>query len=755
MIMNAFTSKSFTPWARSARAYRDVRGRSRANVPGHRRLALEPLEDRSLLTAFFVNTIADDPAATAADTDGYVSLREAVQAANTNAVYGDAVAGEGGGAVDSITFDPTLTGQTIVLGGLDLTVSDDLSLTGPGAADLAISGNHASGVFWIDAGVAVEISGIAITGGSADDGGAIYNQGTLTVAHCALMHNTALTDGGAIENLGTLSVSDSVFSNNSASYGGAITNWSLLVAAPSLTIINSMFDGNSAQSQGGALWNDGILHIEEGTFSGNSSEGTGGAIKNDGSGKLTIAASSFSGNISEGWGGAIDSFGGFGTTTGSLDIAGTSFTDNSGSSGGAIWNWLPANISDSTFVGNAVRNWGGAIAHGRETMVVRRCTFANNDGGSFSGAIDNTSWGFGATLKLYDSTLAANSARREGGAVENLFGTLEIVNSTISGNSTNGDGGGVWNLGTMTVTNSTITGNRADADGDGVGSGGGIFDDGSSSLPLFNNTLVAGNLLGPEGADRPDDTVGVLDPLSSHNLIGDAATSGGLVHGVNGNIVGNAGAGTIDITTVLDPNLADNGGPTLTHALVRGGPAVNAGDNSLAVDAEGYALAYDQRGEGFAHIVAGTVDMGAFEVQPQAVEIDIKPGDGLSSVHLASNGVIAVAILTTDDFDAAFVDASTVVFAEAFAVHSVMEDVDDDGDLDMVLHFQVQDTNLAEIYAQMLAEDPDSTRQQFAVSLIGETMDGESFEGTDALDVFFSGKALRDLLEELALVGIL
>ena len=83
---------------------------------------------------------------------------------------------------------------------------------------------------------------------------------------------------------------------------------------------------------------------------------------------------------------------------------------------------------------------------------------------------------------------------------------------------------------------------------------------------------------------------------------------------------------------MLDPNLADNGGPTLTHALVPGGLAVNAGDNSKAVDADGNPLDYDQRGEGFARIVDGTVDIGAFEIPPppQVVQIDIKPGSELT-----------------------------------------------------------------------------------------------------------------------------
>ncbi len=188
-----------------------------------------------------------------------------------------------------------------------------------------------------------------------------------------------------------------------------------------------------------------------------------------------------------------------------------------------------------------------------------------------------------------------------------------------------------------------------------------------------------------------------------------------------------------------------------------GGLAINAGDNSKAVDTEGNPLTFDQRGSGFARIVDGTVDIGAFELppQPQAVQIDIKPGSDPNSINLGGNGLIAVAIFTTDDFDASQVDAGTVVFAGASAVHSSLEDVDGDGDLDMVLHFQVHETNLADIYVQLLAEDADSKHHSLAVSLTGQTTDGAAFEGIDSVEMFFSGKALRDLLDELALAGVL
>jgi hypothetical protein len=155
--------------------------------------------------------------------------------------------------------------------------------------------------------------------------------------------------------------------------------------------------------------------------------------------------------------------------------------------------------------------------------------------------------------------------------------------------------------GAVTFTNCTLTANRTNTQDDGFGAlnaGGGIFLwDGTA---LLHNTLVAGNLRGG-AAPVADDVPGTaLDPASAGNLIGTGG-AGGLVTGVNGNRVGVADPG-------LAP-LADNGGPTLTCALLPGSPARDAGDNALVPA----GLATDQRGPGFARVLHGTVDVGAFE----------------------------------------------------------------------------------------------------------------------------------------------
>lgn len=140
--------------------------------------------------------------------------------------------------------------------------------------------------------------------------------------------------------------------------------------------------------------------------------------------------------------------------------------------------------------------------------------------------------------------------------------------------------------------------------------------------------------------------------------------------------------------------------------------------------------------------------------------IDVKPGSATNPVNLQENGVIPVAILTTPDFDASQLNASTVVFAGAFAVQSALEDVDHDGDLDMILHFRVQDTNLRGLYEQLLLDDLDeddvldNSHQELSITLTGQTVNDVFFTGMDDLDLFLAGKNLSELLDRLASVPL-
>lgn len=137
----------------------------------------------------------------------------------------------------------------------------------------------------------------------------------------------------------------------------------------------------------------------------------------------------------------------------------------------------------------------------------------------------------------------------------------------------------------------------------------------------------------------------------------------------------------------------------------------------------------------FTTVTADHTIEATFDVVTITVEIDIKPGSGQNSVNPSSNGVIPVAILTTDDFDAATVDPDTVLFgpSEAAPVHCTFLGEGDDGGRDMLLHFRTQETGIE-------AGDTEAT-------LTGKTIDGTNIIGTDSVRIVppeVKGKGKKD-----------
>ena len=115
---------------------------------------------------------------------------------------------------------------------------------------------------------------------------------------------------------------------------------------------------------------------------------------------------------------------------------------------------------------------------------------------------------------------------------------------------------------------------------------------------------------------------------------------------------------------------------------------------------------------------AGTV---TFYQVPIQASIDIKPGSDPNSINLKSKGVVPVAVLTTDDFDASTIDPVTVTFAGASPLRWALEDVDNDGDMDMLFHFKTQELNLGN----------NSTE----ATLDGNTSSGWPIIGTDTVNI--------------------
>jgi hypothetical protein len=211
----------------------------------------------------------------------------------------DAIAAAAPG--DTINFSLTLP-ATITLTSGELLISKNLTISGPGASSLTISGNNSSRVFEIGSGFTVAISGLTIQNGSADTGGGFVNSGTLMLSNSTLSGNRATIAGGGILNAGTLTLTNSTLSgNDSCCYfgGGGIFNQGMA------TVTNSTFSGNSTSNAnlgGGGILNEGTLRLSNSTFSGNSGHsyygyGGGAILFYSGSARLknTIVANSLSG----------------------------------------------------------------------------------------------------------------------------------------------------------------------------------------------------------------------------------------------------------------------------------------------------------------------------------------------------------------------------------------------------------------------------------------------------------------------------
>ena len=183
-----------------------------------------------------------------------------------------------------------------------------------------------------------------------------------------------------------------------------------------------------------------------------------------------------------------------------------------------------------------------------------------------------------------------------------------------------------------------------------------------------NNTIVAQNTAGTGATAGFSDVSGSLNTASGFDLIGTGG-AGGLTSGVNGNQVGvsNPGLATTSVTTTggtkqTIASLANNGGPTQTIALLAGSPALNAGSNALAVDANGNPLLYDQRGPGFPRIVDLTVDIGAYERAPETtinVQSSVNPAIAGETVTFTATVTATFANLNVPTGTVTFFDGAS------------------------------------------------------------------------------------------------
>ncbi|MEP7287335.1 MAG: choice-of-anchor Q domain-containing protein [Chloroflexota bacterium] len=256
---------------------------------------------------------------------------------------------------DIIQFAPAVTG-TITLNSA-ITLDHGLTISGPGAAILAIDGNNANQIFNITSG-AINLSGLTIKRGknAAAGGGAIVNSSALNITNSTLSNNTANGYGGAITNLGTLNVTSSTFSGNQGTYGGAISSTGTLI------ISNSTFSANKAATSGGAIYNTSGVTIIGSTFSSNqalSGSGIGGAILSNG---------------------------------GLISATNSTLTANSASNGAAIYDLnATLNLINSTVAANTATTGNGDITVDSSTLTLRSTIVAGNTGATqdIAGAVSS------------------------------------------------------------------------------------------------------------------------------------------------------------------------------------------------------------------------------------------------------------------------------------------------------------------------------------------------------------------------------
>jgi CSLREA domain-containing protein len=589
--------------------------------------------------------------------DGACSLREAVQAANTDAPVSDCPAGSG---ADQISLGATP--YTLVSGQLDVT--SELSITGAGAAATTIDGNHNGRVLNVTAAGKLTLDSVLITGGltsnggngsngsssdpvvpgsggaggSGGNGGGIASAGTLTITSSRVSGN--VTGNGGNGGNGTGPSGNATVGNGGFGFGGSGGsggNGGGVYSTGTLTITGSTIDGNRTGTGGTGGTGTGGQEVS-GFNSGGGTGGQGGQGGSGGgayaSGTPTITASTISGNTTGNGGPAGDGHGRDIAAGGGNAGDGKGGAGGDGGAGGGIWFATSLTASDDTVSGNttgdghfAGQGFGGTALTGSDGNG----TGGTGGSGGLGGGI------FGGTLAsgnldLERSLVASNHTGAGGQGGTGWRGPGAVSKGGKGGQG--GQGGGLGSESHLAVVvNVTFTGNRTGPGGDrgtgGLGDNGpstygngGNGGNGGAAIARFGTlglvqATVTGNTQGAGGDGATPgaagagslrrETVGATFNLASSIADGPCSSVGD----AGGNLVTPGSAGCPG--TVGDPKLGplqDNGGPTQTMAIGTNGDAVD----KLNPSGGQCGAATDQRGATRPSLVR--CDIGAYEVAP-------------------------------------------------------------------------------------------------------------------------------------------
>ena len=368
-------------------------------------------------------------------------------------------------------------------------INKDIVIDGKGHT---IDAKNLGRIFSIGEGFTVTLTNATLINGKATEGGAIYNDGSLTLSDVKLSDNAADSYGGAVFNNGELVVSDSVFDSND--------------------IVNR---GSASVDYGGAAiynWYDGVLTVSGSNFTNNiknykNGDRLVGAVATIGD--ATISDSCFVNNAGR-WGGAITTSGALiaGDDVNTLTVSGSTFKENGGLYGAGIFVWgSDFTVSDCVFDKNTASGKGnmtpnnnnGAAIEVTDTNkaiagIITGSNFTNNKA-QYGGAIDICE----GNIKITDSEFVNNSADVEGGAIDisTVKGNPEV---SISGskfiNNSASYGGAIVNVKDLTVRNTEFVNNTPDAIFNYVGFGGNLdlgienFTDLQNAIGLVTGTLT-------------------------------------------------------------------------------------------------------------------------------------------------------------------------------------------------------------------------------------------------------------------------
>ena len=287
-------------------------------------------------------------------------------------------------------------------------------------------------------------------------------------------------------------------------------------------------------------------------------------------------------------------------------------------------------ISGLTITNGNASSLGGGIYNESATVMLNNCVVSGNSA-QYGGGIYNEAVFGSVALTIENSTISANLVSQEGGGIYAIgfvgAVTMTINNSTISDNSAGSFGGGIRNVAassdltaTLVISNSCLSGNAAE-----FTNGGGISNEaafGSATVEISTSTF-SDNSAEFGGASLHNRRSGDVALINLTNTILKAGKAGGNILNKSGTVTSHGynlsdddGAGyligpgdQINTDPLLGP-LQDNGGPTFTHELLKGSPAIDAGNPSFTPPP-----LYDQRGPDFYRVRNDRIDIGSFEVQ--------------------------------------------------------------------------------------------------------------------------------------------